>query len=254
MTTRATTDGVVVVLGATSGIAEATARLYAAEGAALALVGRRADRMTAMAEDLKARGAASVDVHQADLAAAATPADDLARWAAARPVAAVLLFYGVLGDQIRAEDDAAYAREVLTVDFTSAAAWSLAAARLLETQDSGALVVVGSVAGDRGRQSNYVYGAAKAGLGVLVQGIAHRLALRKSGARAVLVKPGFVDTPMTDHLDKGGPLWASPEAVAKVVRAAADGGPPVRYAPGWWRFVMLAIRAAPSSIFHKRPL
>ncbi|HEY3797225.1 MAG TPA: SDR family NAD(P)-dependent oxidoreductase [Caulobacteraceae bacterium] len=166
----------------------------------------------------------------------------------------MLLFYGVLGDQARAETDVAYARETLTTNFTSAAEWSLAAAQVLETQNSGALVVVGSVAGDRGRQSNYVYGAAKAGLGALVQGIAHRLALRKSGARAALVKPGFVDTPMTDHLEKGGPLWASPDALARVVRAAAAGGPPIRYAPFWWRWVMLAIRLVPAPIFHTRPL
>lgn len=246
--------GVVIVLGATSAIGEATARLFAAEGAPLVLVGRRADRIAAIAADLTARGAASVDVRQADLAKPVDAAADLAAWAAGRPVAAVLLFYGVLGDQAQAERDIGYAREMLATNFASAAEWSLAAATLLEAQNAGALVVVGSVAGDRGRQSNYVYGAAKAGLGVLVEGIAHRLALRGSQARAALVKPGFVDTPMTDHLDKGGPLWASPAAVAKVVRAAAAGGAPIRYAPFWWRWVMLAIRLVPSPIFHKRSL
>ena len=245
--------GLVVILGATSAIAEATARLYAAEHAPLVLVGRSEARLAAVAADLKARGAESVDVRVADLAAATSPTADLTAWVAGRPVAAILLAYGVLGDQQRAETDIAYASEVLAADFSSAAAWCLAAANLLEAQDAGALVVVGSVAGDRGRQSNYVYGAAKAGLGVLVQGIAHRLALRGSGARAVLVKPGFVDTPMTDHLPKG-PLWASPASVAKTIRAAAKGGPPVRYAPGWWRWVMLAIRLVPAPILHRRPL
>jgi short-subunit dehydrogenase len=247
-------NGLVVVLGATSAIAEATVRLYAAEHAPLVLVGRDEARLAAMAADLGARGAADVDVHVADLAAAVSPAADLTAWVASRPVAAILLVYGVLGDQARAETDIAYASDVLATDFSSAAAWCLAAANLLEAQGAGALVVVGSVAGDRGRQSNYVYGAAKAGLGVLVQGIAHRLALRGSGARAVLVKPGFVDTPMTDHLPKGGPLWASPASVARVIHAAAAGGPPVRYAPGWWRWVMLAIRLVPAPIFHRRPM
>lgn len=246
--------GLVVVLGATSAIAEASARLFAAEHAPLLLVGRNGGRLATLAADLKARGAESVDVQAADLAATPSPADDLAAWVAGRPVATILLAYGVQGDQGRAEADIAYASEVLATDFTSAAAWCLAAANLLETQGGGALVVVGSVAGDRGRQSNYVYGAAKAGLGVLVQGIAHRLALRGSNARAVLVKPGFVDTPMTDHLRKDGPLWASPASVARVIRAAAKGGPPVRYAPGWWRWVMLAIRLVPAPIFHRRPL
>jgi len=246
--------GVVVVLGATSAIAEATARRYAAEHAALVLVGRNAERLAAMAADLTARGAASVDVHVADLAEAASPADDLAGWLAGRPADAILVAYGVLGDQARAEADTAYAQDLLTIDFASAAAWCLAAANLLEAQQAGTLVVVGSVAGDRGRQSNYVYGAAKAGLGVLVQGVAHRLSLRGGGARAVLVKPGFVDTPMTDHLVKGGPLWASPASVARTIRVAARGGPPVLYAPGWWRWAMLVIRLLPAPIFHRRPL
>jgi decaprenylphospho-beta-D-erythro-pentofuranosid-2-ulose 2-reductase len=246
--------GLVVVLGATSAIAEATARLYAAEHAPLVLVGRNEARLAAVAADLTARGASSVEFHTADLAATPSSASNLAAWVANRPVAVILLAYGILGDQARAEADVGYAAEVLATDFSSAAAWCLAAANLLEAQGVGALVVVGSVAGDRGRQSNYVYGAAKAGLGVLVQGIAHRLALGGSGARGVLVKPGFVDTPMTDHLPKGGLLWASPASVAKVIRGAAKGGPPVRYAPGWWRWAMLVIRLVPSPIFHRRPL
>lgn len=245
----------VVILGATSAIAEATARLYAAEGAALALVGRNAGRLAEIAADLKARGAAGVEVEASDLA---RPHDAQAQLQALGDrlggVDDVLLFYGVLGDQARAEAEMAHAREILDVGFTSAAEWSLAAANLLEAQGRGALVVIGSVAADRGRQSNYVYGAAKAGLGVLVQGLAHRLALRGRGARAVLVKPGFVDTPMTDHLKKGGPLWASPEAVAKVVRKAADKGGPIVYAPFFWRLILLVIRLVPAPIFHKTRL
>lgn len=246
--------GHVIVLGATSAMAEATARLYAAEGASLTLVGRRRDRLEAIAADLKARGALAVEVAERDLSSAAQAGEKLVEWANGRSVDAVLLFYGVLGDQARAESDLDYAAEVLNVDFTSAALWSLAAANFLEVQDRGALVVVGSVAGDRGRQSNYVYGAAKGGLGVMVQGIAHRLALKNSGARAVLLKPGFVDSPMTDHMAKGGPLWAKPETVAQAVRKAAGQGGPVQYAPAFWRPLMLVIRAIPSAIFHKRPL
>jgi decaprenylphospho-beta-D-erythro-pentofuranosid-2-ulose 2-reductase len=243
----------VIILGATSGMAEALGRICAAEGASLVLVGRRMERLEALAADLRARGATDVRAVQADLARPDGPQQALADWSGG-PVRAVYLFYGVLGDQARAENDLDHAREVLDVNFTSAALWSLAAANLIEAQNSGALVVVGSVAGDRGRQSNYVYGAAKGGLGVLVQGIAHRLALRGSGARAVLVKPGFVDTAMTDHMKKGGPLWAKPEAVAAVIRKAADGGGPIVYAPWFWRFIMLVIRAVPAQIFHKRPL
>lgn len=244
----------VLILGATSGMAEASARLYAAEGAPLVLVGRRETRLAAIADDLRARGAASVEVQAADLGVPEDAAAQLEAWRSGRRVAAILLFYGVLGDQARAEAELLYARDVLAVDFTSAAEWCLAAASLLERQGSGALVVVGSVAGDRGRQSNYVYGAAKAGLGVLVQGIAHRFASRGSKARAVLVKPGFVDTPMTDHLPKGGPLWAKPAAIAATVRRAARTGGPIQYAPGFWRLIMLIIRLTPAAVFHRTKL
>src|SRR5262249_36559014 len=134
----------------------------------------------------------------------------------------------------------AEARTILRVNFTSAAEWCLATADLVEAQGHGSLVVVGSVAGDRGRQSNYIYGAAKGGLGLLVQGLAHRLT--RCGGRAVVVKPGFVDTPMTAGTQKGGPLWAKPEAVAAIIKRAAENSGPVVYAPGFWRWIMLAVR------------
>lgn len=245
----------VIVLGATSAIAQATARRYAAEGGSLLLAGRDAQKLETIATDLRARGAAAATVETLDLARPVDAAAQLGAMAARiGGVDDVLLAYGVLGDQARAENDLDEARRLLAVNFTSAAEWCLAAANLLEAQGRGTLLVIGSVAGDRGRQSNFVYGAAKGGLGVLVQGIAHRLALRGNGARAVLIKPGFVDTPMTGHLAKGGPLWASPDAVAGVIHRAAYDGGPVVYAPWFWRFILLIIRLVPASIFHKRPL
>lgn len=245
----------VIVLGATSAIAQATARRYAAEGGSLLLAGRDAQKLETIATDLRARGAAAATVETLDLARPVDAAAQLGAMAARiGGVDDVLLAYGVLGDQARAENDLDEARRLLAVNFTSAAEWCLAAANLLEAQGRGTLLVIGSVAGDRGRQSNFVYGAAKGGLGVLVQGIAHRLALRGDGARAVLIKPGFVDTPMTAYLAKGGPLWASPDAVAGVIHRAAYDGGPVVYAPWFWRFILLIIRLVPASIFHKRPL
>ena len=152
-----------------------------------------------------------------------------------------------------AESDAAEVRRIIAVNFASAAEWCLAAASLLERQNSGVLVAVSSVAGDRGRQSNYVYGAAKAGLTTLVQGIAHRLARTK--ARAIVVKLGFVDTPMTAHIQKGGPLWARPEDVARRIKAVADKGrSPVVYVPSFWRGIMLVVRNVPAFIFHRTRL
>src|SRR5262249_51006120 len=138
-------------------------------------------------------------------------------------VDAILLFYGTPGDPALAEQDLTEARRILTVNFTSAAEWCLVAAELLERQKAGLLVVAGSVAGDRGRQSNYVYGASKAGLGTLVAGVAHRLA--RSNARALLVKLGYVDTPMTDHMQTlRRPLFVKPDSVARSIKRAADRG------------------------------
>jgi short-subunit dehydrogenase len=245
----------VIVLGATSAIAQATARLYAPQGAHLFLAGRNAEHLQVVATDLRGRGAATVEVEATDLSAPEDAGAQLAAMAARiGGVDDILLAYGVLGDQAAAERDLKTAGEILSVDFTSAAQWCLAAANLLEDQRHGVLLVIGSVAGDRGRQSNFIYGAAKGGLGILVQGIAHRLALRKTGARAVLIKPGFVDTPMTGHLPKGGPLWAKPEAVAAIVRKAADRGGPIVYAPPFWQLILLIIRVIPAPLFHKRPL
>ena len=243
----------VIILGATSAVAEATARLYAREKACLVLAGRNADHLNQISADLLARGATSAIVEMLDLSQTGMAVQALDRMIEALSgVDHVLLFYGILGDQARAETDEAHAAAILETDFTSAAQWCLAAAARLETQRRGSLVVIGSVAGDRGRQSNYVYGAAKAGLGVLVQGIAHRFALRQpKGARAVVVKPGFVDTPMTAEIKKGGPLWAKPEAIAAIVRKAADRGGPIVYAPWFWRPILLIVRFVPASIFHK---
>ena len=164
----------------------------------------------------------------------------------------VLLAYGILGDQSRLERDPIEATDLLRTNFVSSAAWCLAAADHFERQHSGALVVIGSVAGDRGRASNYIYGASKAGLATLVQGLAHRLA--KSGARAVLIKPGFVDTPMTAHIAKKGALWAQPEALGQAIVKAADKGGPVAYAPFYWRGIMTVIRSVPAPIFHRTKL
>lgn len=243
----------VIVLGALSAVGEAVCRLYAAEGASLLLAARRGDRLDEVAADLKARGAADVQTAALDLEATSPSEAFPGLVTRLGGVDHVLVAYGTLGDQGEAEKDEVAARALLSVNFTSAALWCLAAANVIEAQKSGSLVVIGSVAGDRGRQSNYVYGAAKAGLAVLVQGIAHRLAA--VGAHAVVVKPGFIDSPMTAHIEgKGGPLWAKPEAVARIIRKAADGGGPIVYAPWFWKFILLIIRVVPAPIFHKTKL
>jgi short-subunit dehydrogenase len=243
----------VVILGATSAIAEAAAREWAKQHAHLVLFARSAANLEAVANDLRIRGA-TVSTFVADLATA-DPQDMLARAARGLGVIdVVLIAYGILGDHTAAERSFIEARQVFETDLVSASAWSLASAALLETQRTGTLIVLGSVAGDRGRQSNYIYGAAKAGLATLIAGIAHRLA--GSGARAVLVKQGFVDTPMTAAFVKRGPLWAKPETMGKGIVQIANSTrrSPIVYIPWFWRWIMYVIRFMPSSLFHRTKL
>ena len=243
----------VLVLGALSGVAEATARLLAAEGAALALAGRRADELAALADDLRVRGAASVSTHVMDLMSEPDKAARLNEAAVALGgIDAILLFYGSLGDQQKADADIGEVRAIIEVNFTSAAEWLTLGATALEASSAPrtVLIAASSVAGDRGRRSNYAYGAAKGALSIFMQGLAHRLAATWR-TRAVAVKLGFVKTAMTAHLERGGPLWAEPEAVAAtIVRTMTKGGPIV-YAPWFWRWIMLAVRATPAVIFNK---
>lgn len=245
----------VILLGALSAIGEATARLYAGEGASLVLAARNAERLGQVAGDLAARGAARCLTWHVDFAAGADAQAEIDRMAASLdgPVDVAMIFFGALGEQRLIEKDIAQARRLIDLNFSSAAEWCLAAANLLERQKRGTLLAVSSVAGDRGRQSNYVYGAAKAGLTTLVEGIAHRLA--PSGARAVAVKLGFVDTPMTAHIEKGGPLWARPEQVARRLKVlAARSRKPVVYVPAFWRWIMLVVRHVPTGIYHRTRL
>ena len=244
----------VVILGALSAIAMATARIYAAEGAALVLVARNAERLKGLADDLRTRGAVQVETAAMDLEASAANARALMNeWKAKLGgLDHVHVIYGYLGTQDKATSDPSELARITSSNYSTAVQWCEAAANILRVQKHGAVVAISSVAGDRGRQSNYAYGAAKGGLALYMQGLAHSLA--PTGARAVAVKPGFVDTPMTDGLKKGGALWASPEKVGKIIRRAADKGGPVQYAPGLWRMIMLVIRTVPSFVFHKTKL
>jgi len=242
----------IIILGATSAIAEATARIWAAQGARLVLVARDAARAEIIARDLKTRGAEDVNVVALDCAKVDADAELGKIVSRLGRLDILLLAYGVLGDQQVLEVAPAKAAEMIRTNFDSAALWCLAVAVILEKQRSGVLLAIGSVAGDRGRRSNYLYGATKGGLALLVEGIAHRLA--PLGARAVIIKPGFVDTPMTAAFSKKGPLWAKPEAVAAVIARSAEKGGPVVYAPAFWVAIMFIVRNLPWVIFRKTKL
>ena len=235
-----------LILGGASTLAHHTARLFAAEGASLTLVGRDAEALERIAADLTARGAASVrcaghDLESVDEAAFASWSEE------AGGFDAILVAYGLLGDQDAAEQELAAQQRILSINFTSAAGWMNVASRHLLERGGGTLAIFGSVAGDRARKPNYVYGAAKAGLHAYADGMGLKLAER--GVRVVVVKPGQTRTAMTRHLDTEGPLWANPGTVAKDTWRAMRRGQPERYSPWHWRWIMRAIRAIPRFLF-----
>ncbi|MDQ8728048.1 SDR family NAD(P)-dependent oxidoreductase [Bradyrhizobium sp. LHD-71] len=240
----------ILILGATSAIAHAYARLKAKEGAAFVLAGRRTDMLEANAADLMARGASSTALVAADLAdLSAVEATMAACRAHSATFDEVLLAYGMLGDQARAEADLTQARTLIDVNFTSAALWLLALVKEAALTPL-TIVVVGSVAGDRGRKTNFIYGAAKGGLERFVEGMQHAHASGR--VRIVLIKPGFVITPMTDGIaNQGGPLWATAEAVAGDIVKAARSGRPCVYTPWFWWGIMTTVRNLPRAVFNR---
>ena len=211
----------VLIVGATSAIAEATARLWAVRGDALFLVGRRANRLSAIAADLRVRGAASVEfqcMDACDHAAHAAMVD--AAVSAMGGIDVALIAHGSLPDQKACEASVAATLREIDANGLSVIALATLLAQRFEAQGSGSLAVISSVAGDRGRQSNYVYGAAKGMVSLFLQGLRNRLS--KRGVQVLTIKPGFVDTPMTAAFPKGA-LWAKPEAIARgIVRAGGS--------------------------------
>lgn len=242
----------ILVVGATSAIAEATARVWARRGEHLFLVARNAVRLEAVAADLRVRGAARVATFALD-------ANDHARHAAMLDHAAhsldgldtVLVAHGTLPDQAACEGSVALTLEEIGTNALSTIALLTEVANRFAAQGRGTIVVISSVAGDRGRQSNYVYGSAKAMVTAFTSGLRQRLA--KKGVAVVTIKPGFVDTPMTAAFRKGL-LWARPAAVADRIARAADRGSGVVYTPWFWRPIMAIIRAVPESVFRRLSL
>lgn len=242
----------ILIFGATSAIAEAVARIYAGRGASLCLVARRAEQLDVIAADLAVRGAAAVATATADARALDgldAVVDEAVGRLGGRDLA--LIAHGTLPDQSACETSLAALREAMEVNALSVMALASRLAGTLAAQGSGTLAVISSVAGDRGRQSNYTYGAAKAAVDAFASGLRNRLARR--GVHVLTIKPGFVDTPMTADFPKG-PLWARPEAVARGIVRAVDRGRNVAYLPWFWRPIMWVIRTIPEPIFKRLKL
>jgi short-subunit dehydrogenase len=240
----------VLVIGATSAIAEATARLYAQRGARLYLLARNAARLDAIAADLRVRGAGEVatDVLDVDDHPAQDRAIDAA-WRFADGFDVVLVAHGTLPSR----DDCEASPDDAVREFTTNATSTVRLATLIAPRlsEGGTLAVISSVAGDRGRASNYLYGSAKAAVTTFLSGLGQRL--RPRGIHVLAIKPGFVDTPMTAAFRKG-PLWATPAAVAAGIVAAIERRAAVAYVPRFWWGVMAIIKAIPEWLFRKLAL
>lgn len=241
----------ILLLGATSAIGHATARRYARRGARLVLAARDADKLAANAADLRTLGAAEVAEVAFDALAFDRHAAVVGQaWDALGGLDVALLAWGTLPDQDVVGDDAAAAVRAFEVNATSYVSVLTELAGRFEAQARGTLCVISSVAGDRGRPSNYVYGAAKGAVSLFTGGLRGRLGPAVS---VVTVKPGFVDTPMTADVPKN-PLFASPERIAEQIERAISKGSDVVYAPGFWRPVMAGIRAVPERLFKRLEL
>ncbi len=242
----------ILIIGATSAIAEAAARQWAARGDALFLVGRRRQKLDDIAADLKVRGATKAGVFEMDATDVASHAAMLeAALAEIGGLDIALVAHGTLPDQKACEASVETALREIDNNGLSVIALCTRLANHFEAQGGGSIAVISSVAGDRGRQSNYVYGAAKGMVTRFLQGLRNRLA--KKGVQVLTIKPGFVDTPMTAAFKKGA-LWAQPGDVARGIIAAIDTGRDEVYLPGFWRLIMLVIRHIPEFIFKKLSL
>ncbi|MBA3318275.1 MAG: SDR family oxidoreductase [Gemmatimonadales bacterium] len=238
----------VLIVGATSAIATEVARAYAERGASLFLAGRNPERLSNAAADLALRGAARVETAAFDVLAHESHGDLVTRAFAGGPVDVALLAHGALPDQARCQQSSGEAVDALAVNFTATVALLTLLANRFEAQRRGTIAVISSVAGDRGRQSNYVYGAAKGGLSVFLQGLRNRL--HHSGVSVVTLKPGFVNTPMTSAMPKNR-LFVTPRRAGRAIHRAIEARRDVAYIPWFWRPVMALITHLPERFFKR---
>lgn len=241
----------VLILGATSAIARATAASFAVRGDALYLASRDMDELQRMAADLQLRYGVEVRYGMFDAVATATHEAFFQSVIAAMPnLSGVVLAFGYLGDQKSARDFSV-GEKIIVGNFTGAASILSYCANYFEPLQRGFIIGISSVAGDRGRQSNYMYGAAKGALSLYLQGLRNRL--YPSGVRVITIKPGFVDTAMTYGLP-GLFLVASPQSIGERIVRALNKSADVVYLPWFWRYIMLIIKHIPEPIFKRMKL
>jgi decaprenylphospho-beta-D-erythro-pentofuranosid-2-ulose 2-reductase len=238
-----------MIIGATSAIAHETAKCFAKEGTEFFLVARSPQKLADIGDDLKVRGAQRIETyvldvtelerHQEMIETAITTLDGLDM---------VLIAHGTLGDQQKCQRSVAETLKEFSTNCTSVISLLTILADYFEQQKRGCIAVISSVAGDRGRQSNYVYGATKGAISVFLQGLRNRLS--KSGVAVVTVKPGLIDTPMTAEVKKGL-LAGNAKGVGEGIYRAMKGRKEVVYLPWFWRPIMMIVRAIPEPVFKR---
>lgn len=243
----------ILIIGATSTIAHACARLWAVQGCDFFLVARNVEKLESNEADLKARGAGSIMLHPMDATHFAEhPAMLDACLKALGQIDIVLIAHGTLPDQRACEQDVALALQALITNSVSVIALLTLLARHFEIQRCGTLAVISSVAGERGRPSNYLYGSAKAAVTTFCDGLDARMF--KIGVRVLTIKPGFVDTPMTQGQKLPAALVAQPETVARRIVARIERQSGSLYVPGYWAWIMWVIRSIPRALFKRLDL
>lgn len=242
----------ILVVGAASAIAQETAKLFASEGARFLLAGRVEEKLRAVGDDLLVRGASGVETYDLDLldfdehgSLIQKAAEYLER------IDYALITHGYLGNQELANSDFGEANRILRTNYASVVSILLPLVQVLKKQEYGCLAVVSSVAGDRGRPSNYTYGSAKAALSTYLQGL--RAALFKKGISVITVKPGWVATPMTRAI-KPNPLMVSPQRAGRAIYRGIRKKRDILYVPGFWRWILAVVKAIPERIFKRLSL
>ena len=239
----------ILIMGATSAIAKAIARLYAETGAELFLIARNEVRLEELVADLDVRGAKISGHLTLDISKTAGHKKALETvLSSLEKIDLALICHGDLPDQAACENSFKVAQKAINVNGLSTISLLTIFADIFKTQGFGSIAVITSVAGDRGRQPNFVYGASKALVSTYLQGL--RGALLPHGVHVIDIKPGLVDSPMTAAFEKG-PLWSSPELVAKSIVKGVSKKRLVIYTPGYWRLIMMVVVSIPELIFQR---
>ncbi len=239
----------ILICGATSRIAQETALCFARAGGELFLIGRNTEKLGFVKSALEQAGARRVEVLSVDLAELDKHQEILdAAMVALGSIDGVLIAHGVLDSQLECERSVARTMDVLQANFMSAVSLLTILANYFEPRRRGVIAVITSIAGDRGRRSHYIYGTSKGALNIFLQGL--RCRLHPAGVSVITVKPGYVDTPMTDSMKKNI-LFAKPSYVGRKIYRAMKGHKDVVYVPGFWRLFMFGVKAIPESFFKR---